>query len=86
MGEPDENGLYRKYRAPAEVRPRREETGSVRFGWRDVVEHWDLVVPDLMEIYPGPPLDDSWLTLRAQIWGLIGNPRSRVWRFLSAQA
>lgn len=88
MGEPDENGIYPRYRVPSELKPKNEPVG-IRFGWQQVFEHWALTLQDLVLIYGtdlyDPQCRTTWLGLRNQIRGLQANPQSRLWRVVSAE-
>lgn len=87
MGEPDADGVYRKYRIPKDKKPKHKpEPAGKSISWSDLVDSWFLVVRDLAEfcgvrLYEESP-DLSWIQLREDILGLLSNPKSRTYRAL----
>ena len=68
--------VYADYRVPKGTTRRVVPEGQ-RVGWADILEHWDVVVPDLAAVY-GVDLYDpayrgrSWPWLKGLIIGLLG--------------
>lgn len=58
-------------------------------GWKELLAHWDLIVPDLSEVYSidvWASRDRCWPWLRDHILGLLSTPRSRLGRALSPKS
>lgn len=72
--------VYRDYNVPAELKPKAHHEQAQQVGWRDILEHWKLVVLDLSEIH-GIHLENTglpWPGIRDRIVGLVSNSESRL--------
>jgi len=70
------------------LKPRHEASEPKRIGWEDILDAWNLVVPDLADIYGvdlyDPALESRpWTWLRGLIYGLLSTPSSRLARKLA---
>lgn len=70
------------------MKPRNEAKEAKRVGWKEILEAWDLVVPDLAEVYGVDLYDPAlkrrpWPWLRGLLMGLISTPNSRLSRHLA---